>query len=263
MPSKKLSTTAKPTAPKKAAVRPRPPGVAAVIATLKKMSSQKVRDGMARFAIPSGNAFGVPVGTMRDYAKRLGRNHGLAADLWAAEYYEARMLATFVDDPQLVTPAQMDRWCNDFDNWAICDTACFHLFDRTPHAWQKIKPWSRRNEEFVKRAAFALLWGLTVHDKLADDALFADGLALIERAATDDRNFVKKAVNMALRAIGKRNAHLHSAALATAQRLAASSDPTSRWNGKDALRELNSPSVLRRINSRSRISPKVKPKHVQ
>jgi 3-methyladenine DNA glycosylase AlkD len=253
MPSKKLSTKAKPAARKKAAAGTQASDVTTVVATLKRMGSKSVRDGMARFAIPSDNAFGVPVGQMRDYAKRLGRNHDLAADLWAAGWYEARMLAAFVDDPQLVTPAQMDRWCRDFDSWAICDHACFHLFDRTPHAWKKINDWSSRKEEFVKRAAFATLWGLTVHDKTAADALFADSLTLIERAATDDRNFVKKAVNMALRAIGKRNAFLHSAALATAQRLAASSDPTSRWNGKDALRELKNATTLRRINSRTRL----------
>ena len=143
-------------------------------------------------------------------AKRLGRSHELAAALWNTGWYEARMLASYVDDPACVTPAQMDRWCRDFDNWAICDTVCFVLFDRTPHAWRKVEQWSSRRDEFVKRAAFALLWGLTVHDKGADDARFVQGLCLVERAADDDRHFVKKAVNMALRAIGKRNPALHA-----------------------------------------------------
>ena len=221
--------------------------VDSVIASLKRVATKKVRDGMARYAIPSDKAFGVSVGKMRQMAKRLGRSHELAAELWKTGWYEARMLAAFVDEPECVTPAQMDRWCWDFDNWAICDHACFHLFDRTPHAWKKVTQWSRLKEEFSRRAAFALLWGLTVHDKEADDENFAKGLALIERAATDERNFVKKAVNMALRAIGKRNKTLHAAAVATAERLAASSDLTARWVGKDALRELASGSVTRRL----------------
>ncbi len=123
------------------------------------------------------------------------------------------MLASFVDDPAQVTAAQMDRWCRDFDNWALCDALSFNLFDRTPHAWAKVTLWSTRRREFEKRTAFALLWSLTVHDKRAGDAPFLNGLALIERAAGDDRHFVKKAVNMALRAIGKRNPALQAAAL--------------------------------------------------
>ena len=202
---------------------------------------------MARYAIPSDNAFGVSVGTLRKEAKRIGRDHELAEGLWQAGYYEARMLACMIDEPEKVTPAQMDRWCRDFDNWAIVDTVCFHLFDKTPHAFAKVAKWAREQQEFQKRAAFALLWGLTVHDKQSGNEPFLKGLKLIEGAATDERNFVKKAVNMALRATGKRNAALHAAAVATATRLAASQDPTARWNGKDALRELNGPSVTRRL----------------
>ena len=153
-------------------------------------------------------------------------------------YYKARMLATMIDEPEKVTPAQMDRWCRDFDNWAIVDTACFHLFDKTADAWKMVERWVKLKGEFQKRAAFALIWSLTVHDKKSGDEPFLKGLKFIEDAATDERNFVKKAVNMALRATGKRNAALHAAAIKTAERLAASSDPTARWNGKDALREL-------------------------
>jgi len=214
---------------------------------LKRHSSKATRDGMARYAIPSDNAYGVTVSNIRVLGKLLGRNHELAPLLWDTGVYEARMLTSFVDDPARVTPAQMDRWCRDFDNWAIVDTLCFHLFDRTPHAWQKVAQWHDQKEEFVKRAAFALLWALSVHDKLADDARFADGLRFIERAATDDRNFVKKAVNMALRAIGKRNPALNDAAVTVAGRLADSPDATERWVGKDALRELTSPSVTKRL----------------
>lgn len=228
----------------------------AIVASLRRQGSKKVRDGMVRFAIPAEKAVGVTVAELQKMARQIRKDqheqrHELAAALWQTDVYEARMLATLVDDPQKVTPAQMDRWCKDFDNWAICDTACFHLFDRTPHAWKKVKQWSSRKEEFEKRAAFALLWGLTVHDKQSNDEPFAECLALVERAATDERNFVKKAVNMALRAIGKRSQHLNTAAIAVAERLAASSDATSRWVGKDALRELNSLAIQKRISKRS------------
>ena len=171
----------------------------------------------------------------------------MAAALWDSGVYEARMLASFVGDPQRLTPAEMDRWCKQFDNWAICDTLCFNLFDRTPHAWAKVSQWSRRRGEFEKRTAFALLWSLSLHDRLSDDEPFLRGLALIERDATDARNFVKKAVNMALRAVGKRNRSLHAAAVVVARRLADSSDATARWIGKDALRELTSPAVSKRL----------------
>jgi len=157
------------------------------------------------------------------------------------------MVAGLIDEPARVTAAQMDRWAKDFDNWGICDTVCFALFDRTPHAWKKVARWHDRREEFVKRAAFALLWGLTVHDKEAGDNAFVDGLGFIEQGATDERHFVKKAVNMALRAVGKRNAALNAAATKTAQRLATSLDEHAKWVGKDALRELTSPALARRL----------------
>ena len=220
------------------------------IAWLKRNGTKAHRDGLARFAIPTDHALGVTMGKIQALAKQLGRDHALAQALWQSEWLEARMLAAYVDDPAAVTAAQMDQWCRGFDNWAVCDTVCFALFDRTPHAWRKVTQWAGRRDEFVKRAAFALLWGLTVHDKSSADEPFLKGLALIERAATDQRLYVKKAVNMALRATGKRNAALHKASLAVSQRLAATDDPTARWVGKDALRELNSASVLRRISAK-------------
>ena len=194
---------------------------------------------MARYAIPSDHAIGVAMRDIKALGKTIGRNHDLAAALWETGVYEARMLASFVDDPAQVTAAQMDRWCRDFDNWALCDALSFNLFDRTPHAWAKVTLWSRRRREFEKRTAFALLWSLTVHDKRAGDEPFLNGLAIIERAAGDDRHFVKKAVNMALRAIGKRNPALRAAALETAGRLATSPLPAARWVGTDAQRELS------------------------
>ena len=223
-----------------------------MVAELKRLGTKATRDGMARYGLPSDKALGVTVGAMQKYAKELGKNHELALALWDTAWYEARMLAAFVDEPERVTPTQMDRWCRDFDNWGICDTVCFHLFDRTPHAWGKVREWSGRQGEFAKRTAFALLWSLTVHDKRAGDEPFLNGLLLIERAATDERHFVKKAVNMALRAVGKRNQALHEAAVATARRLSESSDATARWVGKDALKELTSSKVAGRLEGRTK-----------
>ena len=224
---------------------------ATVLAWLRARGSKRNRDGMARYGIVAPKVFGVSVGTLRDYGKKLGRDHALAGELWKTGWYEARMLASFVDDPAAVTPAQMDRWARDFDNWAICDTICFHLFDRTPHAWKKVKAWAGKRDEFVKRASFALLASLSVHDKKAPDAPYLAGLRLIERGASDDRNFVKKAVNWALRSIGKRNPALNAASVALSRRLASSSAPAARWVGKDALRELTSPAVQRRLRARA------------
>lgn len=227
--------------PGKPATAPRQPAkveVRSLLAWLKRTGTKRGRDDMARYGIPSDTAYGVGIGVLKQKSKQLGKSHDLALALWESGRYEARMLAAFVDEPERVTVAQMDRWARDFDNWAVCDHACFHLFDRTPHAWGRVSAWAGRREEFVKRAAFALLWGLTVHDKAAGDAAFLEGLALIERAASDERHFVKKAVNMALRATGRRNATLRAAAVALSKRLSASDDATARWVGKDALREI-------------------------
>jgi 3-methyladenine DNA glycosylase AlkD len=221
--------------------------VESVVAALKRLATKRTLDGMARYAIPSDKAFGVAVGDIQKLGKRIGRNHELALALWETGWYEARMLAAFVGEPERVTPGQMDRWCRDFDNWAICDTICFHLFDRTPHAWQKVTEWAERKEEFVRRAAFALLACLALHDKRAESKQFLPCFPLIEAAAQDERNFVKKSVSWALRSLGRRTAPLHSPAVALARRLAASPDQTARWIGKDALRDLAKPAVMRRL----------------
>ena len=221
--------------------------VHSALAWLKSHSTKATRDGMARYAIPSDNAYGVAMRDIKALGKSLGKNHALALDLWATGVYEARMLASFVGDPELLTRREMDQWCKDFDNWAFCDAMSFNLFDRSPYAWPMVETWSRRRGEFEKRTAFALLWSLSVHDKSAADERFLNGLALIEREAADERNFVKKAVNMALRAVGKRNRALNTAAVDVARRLAASEDATARWVGKDALRELTSAGVAKRL----------------
>ena len=218
-----------------------------ILATLERKGSRRTRDGMARYGIVAPKAFGVPMAAMQQMGKQIGRDHDLAAALWDTGWYEARMLTAFVDDPQQVTASQMDRWARDFDNWAICDTVCFHLFDRTPHAWGKVAQWSKSRDEFVKRAAFALLACLALHDKQAPDAAFVKSLRLIERGATDDRNFVKKAVSWALRLIGRRNKALNTAAVRTSRTLAASAAPSAQWIGRGAVRELTSPAVLKRL----------------
>ena len=160
-------TRAKPVQKRAAAKRARPSldaDVKSAVAWLERHATKRTRDGMARYGLPSNNAFGVSVADIRVLAKQVGRNHDLALALWKTGWYEARMLTAFIDDPARVSSAQMDRWCRDFDNWGICDTLCFHLFDRTPHAWVKVARWADRREEFVKRAAFALLASLALHD---------------------------------------------------------------------------------------------------
>jgi 3-methyladenine DNA glycosylase AlkD len=214
---------------------------------LERKGTQAARDGMARYAIPSAHAFGVAMKDVQALGKMLGRDHALALLLWDTGCYEARALCAYVDEPERVTPAQMDRWCRDFDNWATCDTLCFSLFDRTPHAWRMVAAWAKRKPEFERRAAFALLASLALHDEAARDADFVARLPLIERAADDERNFVRKAVSWALRSIGGRSAALHRSALALARRLADSADRTARATGKEVLRELAKPAVLKRL----------------
>jgi Predicted DNA alkylation repair enzyme len=221
--------------------------VDAVVRALQRLSSKSTRDGMLRFGIPNDNALGVPVGKMQKLAKELGRNHELAQALWQKGIYETRMTAALLDEPERVTPAQMDRWCKDFDNWGIVDTVCFTLFDRTPHAWKKVDQWAGRKPEFQKRASFALLACLGVHDKLATNEQFLRCLPLIEEAATDERNFVKKGVSWALRVIGRRNVELNKACTALARRLAGSPNPTARSLGKEALREFEGAVVKRKL----------------
>ena len=218
-----------------------------ILGALKRRGSRRNVDGMARYGIVSEKAFGVSVGDLRKMAKAHRPNHNLAIALWKTRWHEARMLATMVADPAKLTPAQMDRWCRDFDNWAICDTACFWFFDQSPHAWRMVNVWAKRKPEFEKRTAFALLASLALHDKTSPDARFRPCLRQIERAATDDRNFVKKGVSWALRGIGHRNAKLHAEAVRVATRLSKSSNSAARWVGNDALNDLQRPLVKRRF----------------
>jgi 3-methyladenine DNA glycosylase AlkD len=230
----------------------------AAVAELKRLGSKRTRDEMARrygIRLPDpSRAFGVAMADIQQLARRMGRNHELAVALWESGWYDARMLAAFVDEPERVTSPQMDRWCRDFDNWALCDTVCFKLFDRVPPALalRKVRLWSARRDEFERRAAFALLASLSLHDKETDDRLFAACLPLIERAAGDERNLVKKGVSWALRSVGRRSRELNAAAVALARRLASSAKAAARWVGKDALRELMSPAVTGLFATRGR-----------
>jgi 3-methyladenine DNA glycosylase AlkD len=191
-----------------------------------------------RYGIYTDRAMGVPMREMKTLGKQLGVDHSLAIQLWDAGWYETRTVASLVDDPSLVTPGQMESWAGDFDNWAIVDSVCFNLFDRAPGRWAKVDEWAGRDEEFVKRAAFALLWSLALHDRGSPDEHFANGLTLIAREAGDGRPLVDKAIAMALRAIGKRRLGLTSAALDVARRLAESSDRATRSVGRPAVKEL-------------------------
>jgi len=223
------------------------PDAGQVLVWLEERGTKKQIAELARYGIAATRPFGVSVGDLKRHAGKIGKDHDLALALWASGRYEARLLAAFVDEPERVTARQMDAWAAEFDNWAVVDTVCFHLFDRTRHAWTRVPRWARSKKEFTRRAAFALLWSLSVHDREAADLAFRDGLRLVEAAADDERPLVKKAVNMALRAVGKRNRALHTAAIRTAERLAARAEPGPRWIGGHALRELTSAAVRKRL----------------
>lgn len=231
----KTKRAAPKTAPAKQATLP---SLDAILAELKRNASKQYRADMgARYGIVTkAEVYGTPVAKLRVMAKKIGRDHDLAQKLWRTGVHDARMLAPMVGDPAQVTPAEMERWAKDFDNWGIVDTVCFHYWDRTPHAFKQIEKWSKANDEFVKRTAFALLASCALH-RQGSDTDFLRGLELIELEAADPRNFVKKGANWALRAIGgKQSAKLRAAARALAKRLSESEDATERWNGKDALR---------------------------
>jgi 3-methyladenine DNA glycosylase AlkD len=218
-----------------------------VMAWLKKAGSPQAAAGLSRYGLPTERAFGVSVAALRQYAKAIGTDHELALKLWKTGWLDARILASFLADPGKVTPTMMDDWCREFDNWGTTDTACFTLFDRSPHAWKKAVQWIKRKPEFERRAGFVLMACLAAHDKTARDAAFLKFLPLIEKGASDERNFVKKGVSWALRHIGHRNKKLHGAAVKTATRLSMSEDATERWVGKDALKDLTRPLVLRKV----------------
>lgn len=219
----------------------------AILAELEAHGSEENRAGMARFGINADSAFGVSMAIIRPMARPYRKRSDLAASLWASGKHEARILAALIEDPKAITPEQMDRWVADFDSWDLCDQASMKLFAATPYVRTKVPEWTADEREFVRRAAFATIAGYAVHAKKAPDSEFLEFLPLIERYATDGRNFVKKAVNWALRQIGKRSPELHAPALALAQKLAESDDKTARWIGRDAVRELTDEKQLARL----------------
>lgn len=218
-----------------------------ILAELATHGSAHNRAGMARFGINSDHAFGVSMAILRPMSRPYQKRSDLAASLWATGKHEARILAALIEDPKRITPAQMDQWVADFDSWDLCDQASMKLFAASPHVHAKVPEWAADDREFVRRAAFATIAGYAVHAKKAPDAELLDYLPLIERYATDGRNFVKKAVNWALRQIGKRSPELHSPALALARKLSDSNDRAARWVGRDAVRELTDPKQLSRL----------------
>lgn len=202
---------------------------------------------MERYGINTHNTLGISIYTLRPLAKEIGSDHELALALWDSGIHEARILAAYIDDPALVSEGQMERWVLDIDSWDVCDQVCSSLFDRTPYAYDKALEWSEREEEFVKRAGFVLMAALSVHDKQAPDERFEQFFPIILREATDNRNYVKKAVNWALRQIGKRSRYLNGLAIETARQIQQIDSPATRWIASDALRELSGEKVQKRL----------------
>ena len=208
-------------------------------------------EGMKRYGISIDNALGISMPVIRDMAKRIGRNHELAQLVWESNFHEARILASLIDEPGKVTFEQMESWVIEVDSWDVCDQFCSNLFDKTIHAYRAARTWSNREEVFVKRAGYVLMATLAVHDKKAGDEPFLEFLALIRRGSTDDRNFVKKAVNWALRQIGKRNLALHQAAIEMAKLIVKKESSAARWIAKDALRELTNEATIERLTKKA------------
>lgn len=215
---------------------------------LQSLSNPEDVKGMARFGINPQKVYGVRIPELRRIARKTGKNHDLAGRLWDFGYHETRILASMIDDPLEVTEEQMEKWALDFNTWDICDQCCMNLFDKTPFAYKKVFEWSKREEEFVKRAAFTLMAVLAVHDKKAQDESFEQFFPLIIRESNDNRNFVKKAINWALRQIGKRNRELNKKAISVAEEIQIMDSKSARWIATHALRELTSEKIQERLN---------------
>ena len=224
---------------------------AQVLRELKNLADPKVREKMAYFGVKVPNAQGISAPVLHALARRIGKYHELAEQIWATGIHEARILATLIGEPSKVTSARMERWARDFDSWDVVDAACCYLYAQAAPAWVKVNQWSRRRKEFQKRAAFSLAAYLSYKDKAAVDARFERFLRVIEREAWDERNFVRKAVNWALRNIGKRNLRLNRAAIQTAERIRRQRSRSARWIAADALRELRSDAVQRRLRRKA------------
>ena len=224
---------------------------ARVLRELRALGEQRNVDGMARFGIRAKVVYGVAKPKMNEVARRIGKNHNLALELWATGVHDARILAGMIDEPGKVRASQMERWVRDFDNWDVCDGTCCHLFVFAAPAWAKAVEWSSRKKEFEKRAGFALMAYLAYRDKSAPDAKYQRLFSIIRREAHDERNFVKKAVNWALRQIGKRNIRLNREAIRAAERIRSQGSRAARWIAADALRELKSAAVQTRLRRKA------------
>jgi 3-methyladenine DNA glycosylase AlkD len=218
-----------------------------VLERLKSLSNPKNVEGMARFGINPNNTYGVSIPNLRKMVKEIGKNHELAQHLWDSGIHEARILACMIDDPKIVTEGQMEKWVKDFDSWDVCDQCCSNLFDKTNFAYKKAFELSSKNEEFIKRTGFVLMAVLAVHDKKLKDEDIIKFLPIIKRESTDDRNFVRKAVNWALRQIGKRNLDLNKEAIKTAKEIQKINSKSAKWIANDAIRELTSENVQKRL----------------
>jgi len=225
-----------------------------VIAGLKELGNPENVAGMERYAIVTAKSFGVPTPALKQFAKEVKKRatdrHMLAQELWETGIYDARAVGFLIDDPKLVTKKQMEAWAKDFDNWATVDGTCCYLFCRTPFAYEKAVEWAGKKPEFIKRAGFAMMAYLAVHDKRAPDEKLAGFLPLIEKHSDDDRNFVKKAVNWALRQIGKRSLSLNKLSIEAAERIKLQGTKPARWIATDALRELKSENVAQRLKKK-------------
>lgn len=226
-------------------------GVDEILEKLGNMARTDQLDGMARYGIAIENRLGVSIPDLRKLAKDIGKDHVLALHLWKSGIQDALILAAMVDNAREVTEKQMEEWVRDFSSWDVCDQVCMNLFDKTPHAWKKVRDWAVREEEFVKRAAFSLIACLAWHDKEVGDDKFIDLFPVIREAATDERNYVKKAVSWALRHIGKRNLNLNREALKAARQIGGIESRAARWIASGAIRELESEAVQGRLKRKT------------
>ena len=223
-----------------------------ILKRLKSMSNPKAVEGMVRFGINPENTYGVSIPNLRKMAKEVEKNHSLAQQLWNSKIHEARILAGMIDEPNQVTKEQMDAWIKDFDSWDVCDQCCMNLFSKIPMAWEKAIEWTKREKEFEKRAGFVLMACLAWYDKESPDKKFLVFLPAIKQEANDNRNYVKKAVNWALRNIGKRNLHLNKKAIETAKEIQKMDSRSAKWIAADAIRELTSEAVQERLQKRDK-----------
>jgi 3-methyladenine DNA glycosylase AlkD len=223
-----------------------------IMERLRTLSNPEAVKGMARYGINPSNTYGVSIPNLRKMAKEIGVNHSLAQQLWASGLHEARILASMIDDPKMVTEEQVESWVRDFDSWDVCDQCCANLFQDTRFAYEKATEWSSSDEEFVKRAGFVLMARLAVSDRKADDAKLELFLPIIKRESADNRNYVKKAVNWALRQIGKRSRNLNNKSIDVAREIQDMDSKSARWIAADAIRELTSPAVQQRLKGSKR-----------